>query len=272
MKMNKFHTFLFLLLIYAGSGFGLDLTELYNTLGVNASSSQEEIKTAYKRLAMKWHPDRNPSPEAHAKMVNINRAYEILSDPDKRDAYEHFKYTDSTYEFTEETYEFTFGYQFDYGPGFFYQYHLDDSFEIRTDKPVWNALKVLAFHSHIPFNILRTQASEIDRAYKRLKKQYKKGLIPPIIFNDINRSYNVLHSHIYRNSKKEYLSPEEWQTNWTNTGFWISVAVLLIWNAIESHSMEMDPPEVIKAANPSVVEHIQRTPLKQTNCPFVFTE
>lgn len=61
---------------------------LYETLGVNKNASADEIKKAYRRLARKYHPDINKEPEAEAKFKEINGAYEILSDENKRKQYD----------------------------------------------------------------------------------------------------------------------------------------------------------------------------------------
>lgn len=62
----------------------------YETLGVDKSSSQEEIKKAYRELAKKWHPDRNPDnkSEAEEKFKQISAAYEVVGDPVKRSDYD----------------------------------------------------------------------------------------------------------------------------------------------------------------------------------------
>jgi len=60
----------------------------YDILGISLESSQEEIKQAYHRLAMEYHPDKNPSPRAAETMKQINEAYRILSDPSLRADYD----------------------------------------------------------------------------------------------------------------------------------------------------------------------------------------
>eukprot|EP00668_Euglena_longa_P042698 GGOE01056528.1.p1 GENE.GGOE01056528.1~~GGOE01056528.1.p1 ORF type:complete len:711 (+),score=131.50 GGOE01056528.1:115-2247(+) len=62
--------------------------ELYGILGVRRDCTDVEVKRAYKRLAMKWHPDHNRSPEAKDKFIEIQQAYDILSDPAKRRDYD----------------------------------------------------------------------------------------------------------------------------------------------------------------------------------------
>jgi len=60
---------------------------LYNILGVAASASADEIKKAYRSLAMRHHPDRNNHPTSQARFNAISKAYEVLSDPKKRADY-----------------------------------------------------------------------------------------------------------------------------------------------------------------------------------------
>ncbi len=65
--------------------------DYYEVLGVNRDASDEEIKRAYRRLAMKYHPDRNPdNPKAEELFKEAKEAYEILSDAKKRQAYDQF--------------------------------------------------------------------------------------------------------------------------------------------------------------------------------------
>lgn len=60
----------------------------YEVLGLTASATEEAIKDAYRKLVKQYHPDINNSPEAAQKIVAINEAYEILSDPTKRHQYD----------------------------------------------------------------------------------------------------------------------------------------------------------------------------------------
>ncbi|HOP49705.1 MAG TPA: molecular chaperone DnaJ [Ignavibacteriales bacterium] len=64
--------------------------DYYEVLGVDKNASQDDIKKAYRKLAMQYHPDRNPSKEAEEKFKEITEAYEVLSDPDKRSKYDKF--------------------------------------------------------------------------------------------------------------------------------------------------------------------------------------
>ena len=63
-------------------------TKLYDTLGVSPTASDSELKAAYRKLALKFHPDKNP--DAGDKFKDISHAYEILSDAEKRQIYDNY--------------------------------------------------------------------------------------------------------------------------------------------------------------------------------------
>lgn len=67
--------------------------DYYEVLGVSKDASEAELKAAYRRQALQWHPDRNKSKEAEAKFKEVNEAYEVLSSKDKRLAYDQFGHT-----------------------------------------------------------------------------------------------------------------------------------------------------------------------------------
>lgn len=60
----------------------------YAVLGVSSDSNEEEIRRAYKRLALRYHPDKNPDADAEEKFKQIAQAYEILTDSEKRSLYD----------------------------------------------------------------------------------------------------------------------------------------------------------------------------------------
>ena len=64
------------------------MADYYQTLGVSKNASEAEIKRAYRKLALEWHPDRNKSAGANEKFKEINKAYEVLSDPKKKELYD----------------------------------------------------------------------------------------------------------------------------------------------------------------------------------------
>jgi molecular chaperone DnaJ len=68
-----------------------DKKDYYEVLGLSKGASEEEIKSAFRKMAMKYHPDRNPGDaSAEEKFKEVNEAYSVLSDPDKKAKYDRF--------------------------------------------------------------------------------------------------------------------------------------------------------------------------------------
>jgi DnaJ-class molecular chaperone len=65
-------------------------TDYYQLLGVSKTASADEIKKAYRKLALEYHPDRNKTKEGHEKFKEVTKAYEVLSDAQKRQTYDQY--------------------------------------------------------------------------------------------------------------------------------------------------------------------------------------
>lgn len=107
---------------------------LYEVLGISKDATEKDIKSAYKKLAKKYHPDLNKTAEAEAKMKEINKAYEILSDQKKREMYDEFGEKAIEADFNEEilnNYKYSWanqGQQGGFGPGNGWPFGFDDDF------------------------------------------------------------------------------------------------------------------------------------------------
>ena len=64
--------------------------DYYDILGVSKSASDQELKQAYRKQALQWHPDRNKTKEAEGRFKEVNEAYEVLSDAQKKAAYDQY--------------------------------------------------------------------------------------------------------------------------------------------------------------------------------------
>ena len=64
--------------------------DYYDVLGIKKGASEDDIKKAYRKQALRFHPDKNKSPDAEEKFKEIAEAYDVLSDPKKKDVYDRF--------------------------------------------------------------------------------------------------------------------------------------------------------------------------------------
>ena len=91
--------------------------DYYETLGVERGADQDALKRAYRKLAMQWHPDRNPNnPEAEQKFKELSEAYDVLKDDQKRAAYDRFGH--AAFENGGRPGQGPGGFSFDFGSGF----------------------------------------------------------------------------------------------------------------------------------------------------------
>src|SRR5260221_9426431 len=73
--------------------------DYYEVLGVDREVTAQELKSAYRKVALQYHPDRNPgNREAEDKFKEASEAYEVLSDPEKRARYDQFGHAQSPFE------------------------------------------------------------------------------------------------------------------------------------------------------------------------------
>ncbi|PIK61911.1 putative dnaJ protein-like 1-like [Apostichopus japonicus] len=64
--------------------------DFYSVLGISRDASEDEIKKAYRKMALKFHPDKNKSKEAEEKFKDVSEAYEVLSDKKKKEIYDQY--------------------------------------------------------------------------------------------------------------------------------------------------------------------------------------
>uniref|UniRef100_A0A668AI71 DnaJ heat shock protein family (Hsp40) member B2 n=1 Tax=Myripristis murdjan TaxID=586833 RepID=A0A668AI71_9TELE len=89
------------------------MVDYYEVLAVPRTATQDDIKKAYRKQALRWHPDKNPDnkEEAERKFKEVAEAYEVLSDKSKREAYDNFgnarkRHRDFSSDFPEFTFTF----------------------------------------------------------------------------------------------------------------------------------------------------------------------
>ncbi|HLE96438.1 MAG TPA: molecular chaperone DnaJ [Candidatus Thermoplasmatota archaeon] len=76
--------------------------DYYEVLGIPRGTSEEDVKKAYRKLALQWHPDRNKTPEAEARFKELSEAYAVLSDAEKRQVYDRYGHAGFDERYTEE--------------------------------------------------------------------------------------------------------------------------------------------------------------------------
>lgn len=76
--------------------------DYYEVLGISREASEKDLKSAYRKLAMKFHPDRSDAPEAEERFKEISEAYAVLSDPEKRKKYDQFGHAGINSQYSQE--------------------------------------------------------------------------------------------------------------------------------------------------------------------------
>ncbi|XP_040613425.1 dnaJ homolog subfamily C member 16 isoform X1 [Mesocricetus auratus] len=123
----------------------------YRVLGVSRTASQADIKKAYKKLAREWHPDKNKDPGAEDKFIQISKAYEILSNEEKRTNYDHYGDAGESQGYQKQQREYRFRH-------FHENFYFDESF------------------FHFPFNSERRDS--IDEKYLLHFSHYVNEVVP----------------------------------------------------------------------------------------------
>jgi curved DNA-binding protein len=96
----------------------VEFKDYYGTLGVAREASADEIRKAFRRLARKYHPDVSKEPDAEARMKDVNEAYAVLSDPEKRAAYDQLGHGYRPGEEFRPPPDWDAGFEFSPQPGF----------------------------------------------------------------------------------------------------------------------------------------------------------
>lgn len=114
-------------------------SDFYDVLGVKRDATQEEIKRAFRKLAFKYHPDRNKMPDAEKKFKEVSEAYAILSDPEKRKRYDMLGFEGIKQQYTQKdifnrgTFRDIFS-EFGFGADDFFDRIFKEGFTIRQDQ------------------------------------------------------------------------------------------------------------------------------------------
>jgi len=182
--------------------------DYYQILGVSRKATQEEIKKAYRNMAMKYHPDRNPGSEkeANEKFKEINEAYEILGDPEKRKQYDMFGTVDTGdiwgSPFTRSGFEEVMrdfgrgGLRFDFLKDVFEGFEFSNQpgrVEFRTNRPGGKI-----FYGHVP---LGEMLGDLLGTSPRGRRRYTSEPFSEV-FEQQAKQNNDIHEHLTISSKK----------------------------------------------------------------------
>lgn len=156
------------------------MTDFYETLEIEKTATDDEIKKAYRRLALKWHPDKNLSNKKHAeeKFKLISEAYEVLSDKDKRRKYDRMGRAGLSNGHGSNTYSSTGGYS-----------RFSEDFLNRT------------FHFHNPFDIFDQFMSHFG-----MDDDFGFGMNPFADFHNRHHRFGNLNSSSRRGGPRQQMT------------------------------------------------------------------
>ncbi|XP_041071411.1 dnaJ homolog subfamily B member 9-like isoform X2 [Carcharodon carcharias] len=172
------------------SEFILAKKDYYEILGVPKNSSDRQIKKAFHKLAMKYHPDKNKSPDAEAKFREIAEAYEVLSDEKKRKEYDHIGHQffnagsggHHTRSFNFNFDDFLKDFDFDFGHRAHQKKHFDSHF--RAHQEAHNAHRFSFGDRQFPFG-----GGLFDDVFEDMEKMFSFS------------SFGSTHKHTVRTEK-----------------------------------------------------------------------
>lgn len=183
------------------------MSDYYEILEIPRAASEDEVRKAYRKQALKWHPDKNPEnkEEAEGKFKLISEAYEVLSDKDKREVYDKYGKEGLTGGAVRN--------ESANGAGFARVFVFRNPEEIFRD----------FFGGFDPFeNIFNMAFGDIGTSHRERNRSRRNNFMDPFDHtNDINISpfgddqpfENNRRRHRYRNSNRQYSEPEEYFEN-----------------------------------------------------------
>lgn len=179
--------------------------DYYDILELNKYATQEDIKKSYKKLALKYHPDKNQNDdESKKKFQEITEAYSVLSDEDKRKKYDMFGVEDSNFIFDEDPFKM-FNQIFKEQLNQFQNMHYESNIDINN---VINELSGLNFGNlfdipkvHVEVHSLNKNPN-ISNILNNFKNESHQNLVEEVI-DDIVIHVDVTMNEIYESKKKE---------------------------------------------------------------------